>query len=92
MHHPELEKQLEELKAKRKAATQDLRNLATEAIESTDKVNKTMMMFWHAAGTLDGCECSGVFCLCHPPKKSISRIFKKDKLRKRLSDSNGTHP
>ena len=92
MHHPELERQLEALKAKRKAATADLRNLATEATESTDKVNKTMMMFLYPAGTFDGCKCTGIFCLCHPPKKRTSRLFKKDKLRKHLADDNGTCP
>jgi hypothetical protein len=96
MQHPDLEKQLEELKAKRKAATADLRNLASEAVESTDKVNKTMMMYLQPAGTIAGCECVGTYCTCQPMKKRTSRLFNKAKLKKRLqsdsSNGNGTHP
>jgi len=90
MQHPDLEKQLEELKAKRKAATRDLRDLASEAIESNEKVNKTMLMYLTPAGE-NGCECSGTFCSCEGAKKT-SRIFKGKKLKRKLKDNNGTHP
>ena len=76
MNHPDLEKKLQELKAQRKETTQGLRDLATEAIESTDKVNKTMMMYLTPAGQKEGCECTGAFCYCDKAPKT-SRLFKK---------------
>ena len=93
MHHPELEKQLEELKAQRQEATQDLRDLATEALNSNDKVNKTMMMYLNLSGG-DGCVCEGTYCTCTSPKKKrTSRIFSKKKLRRKMKpNNNGTHP
>ena len=92
MHHPNLEKQLEELKTQRQEATEALRDLACEAIESNEKVNKTMMMFLTPSGQ-NGCECNGVYCSCTKAKKP-SRIFKngKKKLKRKLGDANETLP
>jgi hypothetical protein len=98
MHHPDLEKQLEDLKAQRQEATQALRDLATEAVNSNDKVNKTMMMYLNLSGG-EGCACEGTYCTCTSPKqkKRTSRIFSKRKLRRKINGAdkngtNGTHP
>ena len=89
MQHPDLEKQLADLKAQRKEATQALRDLASEAMDSTDKVNKTMMMFVRT-----DCEspCDEELCECTNKRKKTSRIFSGKKLRKKLKGTNGTHP
>ncbi len=93
MHHPNLEKQLEELKAQRQEATATLRDLACEAVESNEKVNKTMMMYLTPSGQ-NGCECITTYCSCTKAKKKTSRIFKngKRKLKRKLRDTNETSP
>jgi len=83
MNHPDLEKQLHELKMQRQEATKTLRDLASEAVDSTDKINKTMTMFLKLSGE-DGCECKGTYCACDQSKKT-SRF----RLRKKLKNING---
>lgn len=96
MHHPDLEKQLEDLKARRQAATKDLRELATEAVNSNDKVNRALMMYLNLSGG-EGCACAGTYCTCQASKKKkTSRNFNRRKLRKKINvtnkNGNGTRP
>jgi hypothetical protein len=87
MQHPDLEQQLAELKAERQEATQALRDLASEALGATDKVNKSITMFLKT--DCDDGEC--VDCTCKPKRKT-SRHFNGKKLRKKINGANSTKP
>lgn len=84
MHHPDLEKQLEELQRKKEQAVNNLRDIANEALENADRASKTMMMYLEPAGLKEGCACKGKLCLCSSakPKPPTSRLFKKLRLKK----------
>lgn len=83
MHHPELEQRLAELQKLKHQAAQDLRDLATEAVENADRASKTMMMYLDPSGLRADCSCTGKLCMCPDSqtktKRPTSRLFIKVK-------------
>lgn len=79
MHHPDLERQLADLKLQKQTAVQNLRSLATEAIDGAGKVSKTMLMMLPPAGQHPDCECPGNVCLCNGGREKITKKLKKKK-------------
>jgi len=76
MHHPDLEKQLEELKAQRKETLEDLRDIANKAFDSADKAGKTMMMFLPECTCEEKCDCAPKNGSSRPSSKFLKRKLK----------------
>lgn len=78
MQHPELEAKLQELKEQRQKTLEAFRNLASEAITSADRSNKTMMMFIPTEESAS--------CVCtkeHPCEQHVSKERRTLRLKKR---------